>query len=265
MGTYPLRKTITLKVSLWLLNLVSPALTLWTPKHNHYEKAGCVLRPYVFHYRWDEVLSHFNPPSSACCWAKYNPSEKDPESKPFISAPSGQPALYFVSATKRASLILILTSARDYRWEWAWLELPACCWLKLHPGNLAPHLVTGCGIWQRFIQKEAGTEIAQFNSAHTRRHKNMNSYMVLLENRSAFLKPIKSLWSLRFLSEASGKWQLLLQHEWLFQIYNWVFTFCLSCTVKHFLSNCWSENILLWLDLIISEVEIKNQSHNLPF
>lgn len=64
------------------------------------------------------------------------------------------------------------------------------CWLTVYSGDLAPHLVTGWGIWQGCIQKGPGTEIVGLNDTHAHTHtynnkkKNMDSYTVLVENCS---------------------------------------------------------------------------------
>lgn len=63
-------------------------------------------------------LSHFRPTSRACCCCtKYNPSQKFSEWKPVIYTPTGRPALR--RPLKDVSLILIVTLAGAYRWEWA--------------------------------------------------------------------------------------------------------------------------------------------------
>lgn len=67
---------------------------------------------------------------------------------------------------------------------------------KFHTANLTPHLVTGCGVLERWFKK---TSITDHLTVPMHEHKNKNFCMMLLEKLpSASLNAIKSLWLLRF-------------------------------------------------------------------
>ena len=108
---------------------------------------------------------------------------------------SGQPAPCLVSATKRGAVDFNFNLGRSLS-----LGMGLAWSANVLIQTSHKQLNTSPGDW---VGNLAALHLKRARHRECPAHKNMNSYTVLLENRSASLKAIKSLWSLRFFSLSS--------------------------------------------------------------